>query len=214
MKNDITELVFVLDESGSMAGLESDTIGGFNGMLEKQKKESGRAYVTTVLFASGMKTLHDRERIDRVRPLTGRDYVPGGSTALIDAVGSTIEHISSVHRYIRKEDVPERTVFIITTDGMENASRNYSADAVRRMIEKKKEKGWEFIFLGANIDSVSVAGRFGIDRSRAVDYLSDCEGTRTMYEAVSEAVTTVRRRKTMDSSWRKGVDSDTGSRRH
>lgn len=163
MKTNLTELVFILDRSGSMQGLEKDTIGGFNAMLEKQKKEPGEALVSTVLFDDRIEMLHDRVKLGEVRPITEKEYCVRGCTALLDAVGGAIRHIGNIHKYARPEDVPERTLFVITTDGMENASRRYTADKVRRMIEHEKEKyGWEFLFLGANIDAVETAGSLGI----------------------------------------------------
>ena len=154
MKKNLTELVFILDRSGSMAGLESDTIGGFNAMIEKQKKEPGNALVSTVLFDHERKVIHDRQDIQQVEPMTDRDYYVGGCTALLDAVGCAIHHIGNVHKYAREEDRPEKTLFVITTDGMENASRQYSYDKLKKLIRRQKEKyGWEFIFLGANIDA-------------------------------------------------------------
>ena len=192
VKNDLTEIVFILDRSGSMGGLESDTIGGFNAMLEKQKSEAGRAYVSTVLFDNVSEVLHDRIPIEKVEPMNEKQYFVRGCTALIDAIGGAIRHIRNVHKYIRPEDVPARTVFIITTDGMENASREYSSSEVKRMISEQKEKGWEFLFLGANIDAVETAKHFGIDESRAVTYKSDRKGTRMNYKAMGCAISAVR----------------------
>lgn len=212
MDNNITELVFILDRSGSMSGLESDTIGGFNSMIEKQKKESGRAMVTTVLFDNSYELLHDRVDLKDISPMTQKDYWVRGSTALVDAIGRTIDHISDIHKYIRPEDVPERTVFVITTDGMENASHTYSADRVRGMIEKKRGEGWEFIFLGANIDAVHTAKHFGISEANAVNYMPDSAGTANLYASVSQAVTSVRMRKNLDSSWRENTDRDYSAR--
>ena len=178
MKQNLTELVFILDRSGSMQGLEGDTIGGFNAMIEKQKKEPGEAYVSTVLFDDRSEVLHDRIKVGEVRPITEREYYVQGCTALLDAIGGAIHHIGNIHKYARPEDVPEHTLFVITTDGMENASRRYTAPQVREMIQRQKEKyGWEFLFLGANIDAVETAGRFGIDADRAVDYVPDGRGT-------------------------------------
>ena len=208
MKKDLTELVFIIDRSGSMSGLESDTIGGFNSMLAKQKKNEGEAFVTTVLFNNSVTTLHDRVSIDTVNPMTDDDYVPGGTTALIDAIGETIKHISDIHKYAREEDVPEHTMFIITTDGLENASRRYTADEVRAMIEEKKKNGWEFLFLGANIDAVKTARHFGIDEDRAVTYLSDSEGTQLNYEVMSDAVSAVRASAPLKSSWKDRITAD------
>ena len=191
--NNITELVFILDRSGSMSGLEADTIGGFNSMLAKQKKQEGRAYVTTVLFDHEIETLHDRIPLRKVKPLTGRDYTVRGCTALLDAIGDTIKHIASIHRYARKEDVPANTMFVITTDGMENASRRYNSEEIKKMIEKEKAKyGWEFLFIGANIDAVETARTYGIAKDRAVNYHADSKGTGVVYEAVSEAVGNMR----------------------
>ena len=168
LQNDLTELVFILDRSGSMAGLESDTIGGFNAMLEKQKKQEGRALVTTVLFDNESRTLHDRIPLERMEPMTDRDYTVGGCTALLDAIGQTIRHIADIHKYARPEDVPAHTVFVITTDGMENASKHFDAAQVRAMVEREKEEyGWEFLFLGANIDALEVADSIGIRFSKS-----------------------------------------------
>ncbi len=213
-KNNTTELVFILDRSGSMAGLEPDTIGGFNAMLEKQKKQDGACFVTTVLFDSMHRTLHDRVPLQDVRPLTDEDYTVGGCTALIDALGATIRHIAHIHRYARPEDVPAHTVFVITTDGMENASRQYSAPEVRRMIAHEQEKyGWEFLFLAANIDAVETAAHYGIRRDRAVNYRADKRGTSVVYDTVSEAIGSVRSACRLDESWSRAIDEDFNSRR-
>ena len=193
MKKDLTELVFIIDRSGSMSGLEADTIGGFNGRLEKQKKETGEAYVSVVLFDDQTEVLYDRVDIQEVEPMNDKQYYVRGCTALLDAVGGAIHHIKNVHRYAREEDVPEKTLFIITTDGMENASRQYSYDKVRRMVEHEKKKyHWEFLFLGANMDAIQVAGRFGIKPSRAVNYENDGAGTQLNYEVMSKAVSCAR----------------------
>ena len=198
MKNGVTELVMILDRSGSMSGLEADTIGGFNSMLEKQKKETGEAYVSVILFDNEIEVLYDRVEIRKVEPMNDTQYYVRGCTALLDAVGRAIHHIGNVHKYARKEDVPEKTLFIITTDGLENASREYSYEKVRRMIEKKKEKyGWEFIFLGANIDAAKEAARFGIHKSRAVRYESDHKGTQINYGMMSNIVSSVRKAEDM-----------------
>ena len=213
MKN-LTEIVFILDRSGSMAGLEDDTIGGFNAMIEKQKNEEGDACVSTILFDNYIEVIHDRVDIRKVRPMTRRDYYVRGCTALLDAVGRTIRHIGNVHKYAREEDRPEKTLFVSTTDGMENASREYSYERVRRMIEHEKEKyGWEFIFLGANIDAAREAARFGITEDRAVNYHADSVGTAVIYEAVSEAVCNVRASRPMSDEWRQRVDKDYNTRR-
>lgn len=211
--NDITELVFILDRSGSMAGLEKDTIGGFNGMLEKQKKEKGACYVTTVLFDHEITTLHDRVKIGDVPALTDADYTVRGCTALIDAIGMTVRRIEDIHRYQRKEDVPAHTLFVITTDGLENASREYTADQVRRMIEAKKEQGWEFLFIGANIDAVGTAKGFGIDADRAVNYHADSKGTETLFNCVSRAVSGVRACAPMQADWSAEIEEDFESRK-
>ncbi len=209
MKNNITELVFILDRSGSMAGLESDTIGGFNAMLEKQKKEDGECFISTVLFDNVSEVLHDRVRLADIKPMTDREYTVRGCTALLDAIGGAIHHIGNVHKYARPEDVPEHTMFVITTDGMENASQRYSGAQVKRMIERQKEKyGWEFLFIGANIDAVETARRYGISEDRAVNYNADAEGTGILYESVACAVSSVRSSAPLDGSWRNSLDED------
>ena len=206
--NDVTELVFILDRSGSMGGLEEDTIGGFNSMIEKQKKQEGECLVSTVLFDHEVSTLHDRVPLADIEPMTGEDYYVRGSTALIDAIGMTVTHIEEVHRYIRKEDVPAHTMFVITTDGMENASREYSSDKVKRMIEKKKKQGWEFLFIGANIDAVSTAQHFGIGADRAVNYHADKKGTAVLYNCVGNAVSAARQCAPIQDNWCTEIDED------
>lgn len=214
MKNNITELVFILDRSGSMSGLESDTIGGFNSMIEKQKKQDGECYVSTVLFDNVSDVLHDRVRLSEIKPMTENDYTVRGCTALIDAIGGAIHHIGNVHKYARPEDVPEHTMFIITTDGMENASRRYSSEKVKAMIERQKEKyGWEFLFIGANIDAVETAARYGIDEDRAVNYRADKKGTHILYESVSQVVGNVRANKNIDENWSDEINFDYQSRK-
>jgi uncharacterized protein YegL len=189
MKKGLTELVFILDRSGSMAGMEEDTIGGFNSMIEKQKKEGAEALVSVVLFDSTQNVVCDRADIAEVEPMTDSVYYVGGSTALLDAVGGAIHHIGNVHKYARNEDVPEKTLFFITTDGMENASRRYSYEKVKKMIERQESRyGWEFVFMGANIDAVKEAGRIGIRPGRAVRYECDEEGTATNFQVISEMV--------------------------
>ena len=213
MRKNLTEIVFILDRSGSMAGLEGDTIGGFNGMLEKQRQEEGEAYVSTVLFDNESSVIHDRLPLDRVPRLTNREYYVRGCTALLDAVGSAISHIATVHKYAREEDRPEKTLFVITTDGMENASHRYTYEKVRSLIEKqKREYGWEFLFLGANIDAAREAARFGIHPDRAVDYRADRRGTRVIYETVSETVRDFRASKPMTAGWKKKIEEDFCSR--
>ena len=199
--NNTTELVFILDRSGSMAGLESDTVGGFNSMIGKQKQTEGECFVTTVLFDDRIETLHDRLRLGEVGELTEKDYFVRGSTALIDAIGTTVRHISDIHKYARKEDVPQNTMFIITTDGLENASRIYSSGEVKKMIEDKKKNGWEFLFIGANIDAVETAADFGIDKDRAVNYHADSKGTGTLFRSLSKAVSCMRNSSTVEADW-------------
>lgn len=209
MKNDLTELVFILDRSGSMQGLEADTIGGFNAMLEKQKREPGEAFVSTILFDDRVEVLHDRVKLDEAAPITEKEYFVRGCTALLDAVGGAIHHIGNVHKYARSEDVPEHTLFVITTDGMENASRVYTAQKVREMISHENEKyGWEFLFLGANIDAVETAGRIGISPDRAANYNCDSEGTRLNYEAMDAAVSAVRSSAPLDARWKDAIEED------
>lgn len=196
MKKGLTEVVFILDKSGSMSGLENDTIGGFNSLIEKQKKEEGEAYISVVLFNDESHVIYDRVPVEKVEPMNDKQYYVGGCTALLDAIGGAIHHISNVHKYAREEDRPEKTLFIITTDGMENSSRNYSYDKVKKMVEKEKEKyGWEFLFLGANIDAIDVAGRFGIKADRVANYECDSVGTRHHFDSVSKMVIGARRAK-------------------
>ena len=193
MKNNVTELVFILDRSGSMAGFEADTIGGFNSTIEKQKKQDGKVYVSTVLFDNNSEVIHDRVDIDEIRPMTENEYQVGGCTALLDAIGGSIHHIGNIHKYARPEDVPEHTVFVITTDGMENASHRYSSQEIKSKIKRQTEKyGWEFIFLAANIDAVETAESIGIRRERAANYRQTKEGVGRSYYAMCEAITSVR----------------------
>ena len=208
MKKDLTEVVFILDRSGSMSGLEGDTIGGFNSMLKKQQAEEGEAYVSTVLFDNYSEVLHDRVPVRKVEPMTEKQYYVRGCTALIDALGDAIHHIKNVHKYAREEDVPAHTVFIITTDGMENASRRYTSEQVKRMIEEQKGRGWEFLFLGANIDAVETARRYGIDREHAVNYVNDSQGTAVNYCCMSEAVSAVRSKGKVEADWKACIESD------
>ncbi len=211
--NNTTELVFILDRSGSMFGLENDTIGGFNSMLEKQKQEEGAAYVTTVLFNSHTQLLHDRVKLEAVPPLTREDYVPGGCTALLDAVGQTIRHIVTIHRYARPEDVPARTVFVITTDGLENASRRYGRREVKQMVERQKAKyGWEFLFLGANMDAIAAAEDIGIRRDRAVKYVQDSVGLELNSRVVSDTLCNLRMNRPVTASWKADIEADEQAR--
>lgn len=214
MKNNMTELVFILDRSGSMSGLESDTIGGFNALIEKQKKQDGGCYVTTLLFDDKIELLHDRVRLAEVKPMTDRDYTVRGCTALLDAIGWAIHHVVNIHRYARAEDVPEHTIFVITTDGMENASHRYSSGRVKEMIKHEKEKyGWEFLFLGANIDAIETAESFGIGRERAANYHADAIGTKAIFESVTEAVSQLRKHAPLADGWSQKIDEDYNSRK-
>ena len=218
MRKNLTEIVFILDRSGSMNGLERDTIGGFNSMIEQQKKTEGEALISTVLFDNVSEVLHDRVDVKDIRPMTDRDYTVRGCTALLDAIGGAIHHIGNIHKYARPEDVPEHTMFVITTDGMENVSRRYNSEKVKQMIERQKEKyGWEFLLLGANIDAVETASQFGIGADRAVNYQCDSEGTALNYEVVSEAISSVRCSAPLSADWKKRIDEDykkRGGRKH
>ncbi len=209
VKNGITELVFILDRSGSMAGLESDTIGGFNSLIAKQKKQDGKCFVSTVLFNSVSEVIHDRVDLSEVKEMTDDDYQVGGCTALIDAIGCAIHHIANIHKYARPEDVPEHTMFVITTDGYENASRIYSSDKVKKMVEKEKEKyGWEFLFVGANIDAVETAKHYGIAPERAVNYNADSKGTGVVFESVSRTMGNFRAGCAVADNWSADIDAD------
>ena len=214
MKKGLTELVFILDRSGSMSGLESDTIGGFNSLLAKQKKVDGEALVSCVLFDNVSEVIYDRKALSEITPMTDEQYQVRGCTALLDAIGGAIHHIGNVHKYARREDVPEHTMFVIITDGFENASRMYSSDQVKKMIERAKTKyDWEFLFLGANIDAVETARRYGIEDDRAVNYNCDSEGTALNFEVVGDAVCSVRCNATLDAGWKKRIDEDYKNRR-
>ena len=207
--NDTTELVFILDNSGSMAGMEKDTTGGFNAMIEKQREVVGEVYVSTVLFNNSSHVIHDRISIKRIEPMTEQQYRVGGGTALLDAIGGAIHHIGNVHKYARKEDVPAKTIFLITTDGMENASHQYSSEQVKKMIKRQEERyGWEFVFGAANIDAVHTAETIGIRRERAANYRQDAEGTEMLFCAMSEAVTSYRKGKKVSDNWSKNLDDE------
>ena len=216
MRENLTEIVFILDRSGSMSGLESDTIGGFNSMIAKQQKEEGEAIVSTVLFDDETDVIHDRVAIGEVKKLTEDDYYVRGCTALLDAVGGAIHHIGNVHKYAREEDRPAKTLFVITTDGLENASRHYSFKDVKKLIKRQQKKyNWEFLFLGANIDAIEVAGNMGISRDRAANYNCDEAGTALNYQVLEAAVTRVRKCKAADmamtfagGAWKADIDRD------
>ena len=209
MKKNVTELVFILDRSGSMAGLEADTISGFNAMLAKQQKAEGEAIVTTVLFDHQYELLHDRINVKGISPMTDEDYEVRGTTALLDAIGFTIQKIVNVQKKTSEEERAEKVLFVITTDGMENASHEFTADKIKKMVQHQKEKyGWEFLFLGANIDAVTTAAKFGIEEDFAVDYHSDEVGTQLNYEAVNEAVSNLRSGKKIERNWKEGIERD------
>ena len=211
--NGITELVFILDKSGSMSGLEADTIGGFNSMIDKQRKEPGKAFVSTVLFSDKSTVIHDRADLADVPKLTDKDYCVNGCTALLDAIGDSIKHIRNIHKYARPEDVPEHTMFVITTDGMENASHRYDYDKIKKMIEKRKEKnGWEFLFIGANIDAISVAAKVGIGADRAANYKADGIGTQKVFAAMCAPMAKMRRNETVNDDWAEELEADVRNR--
>ncbi|QCJ42881.1 VWA domain-containing protein [Bacillus sp. S3] len=209
MKKNVTELVFILDKSGSMAGLEADTIGGYNAMLMKQQKAEGEAIVTTVLFDHDYELLHDRINVKGISPITEEDYEVGGTTALLDAIGFTVQKMVNVQKRTSESERAEKVLFVITTDGMENASREFTTDKIKKIIQHQKDKyGWEFLFLGANIDAVTTAAQFGIEEEFAVDYHADHVGTQVNYEAVNEAVITLRSGKKIDRTWKEGIERD------
>ncbi len=213
MNEKLTELVMILDRSGSMSGLEGDTIGGFNSMIREQKEGEGEVLVSTVLFSNDSEVIHDRVPISKIEPMTAKDYRVGGCTALIDAIGGAIKHVRNVHKYIRPEDVPAHTMFIITTDGMENASRKYSSREVKKMIEEQKKAGWEFLFLGANIDAVETAASFGIERDNAVNYCADSIGTGVIFGAMAAPIREMRANKKVSAGWKESIDADMNRRK-
>lgn len=214
MKKDCTELVFILDRSGSMSGLEEDTIGGYNALLKKQRDTAGTCIVSTVLFNHRAVVLHDRLDIVKVDSISEMDYSVGGSTALLDAIGRSINFIRKVHNHLPDDEIPEKTLFVITTDGMENSSEYYDFKQIKMMIETQKErKDWEFIFLGANIDSIDVARRFGIHADRTANYHSDKEGTKLNYDVLSDAIIEMRMKKSMKADWKTRIDDDYKNRK-
>ena len=213
MNKELTEIVFILDRSGSMCGLEADTIGGFNSMLEKQKQAEGKAILSAVLFSDQSQVLYDRVDIDRIEPMTDAQYQVGGCTALLDAIGGAVHHIGNVHKYAREEDRPGKTVFVITTDGMENSSRHYSYENVQKMVKRQQERyGWEFLFLGANMDAISAARSFGIREDRAVRYKCDSVGTSKNFSAVSDALCSFRAQTCIAPDWSKEIEEDVRER--
>ena len=202
MNRNLTEIVFILDRSGSMAGLEDDTIGGFNAMVEKQKKEPGEALLSAVLFSNDSEVIYDRVDLRKVEPMTDRQYCVGGCTALLDAIGGAVHHIGNVHKYAREEDRPGKTIFVITTDGMENASRRYNYADVQKMVKHEQDKyGWEFLFLGANMDAISAARRFGIREDRAVRYECDGAGTALNFAVVGQTIAKARKGCAIEADW-------------
>ena len=214
MKNNITELVFILDESGSMYDLKQDTIGGFNSMIGKQKEEDGQCFVSTVLFNTNQKVIHDREDLKNIKFMTSKDYTPGGGTALMDALGGAMKHIEMIHKYIRKEDVPLKTLFVIMTDGYENASHKYNVHDINKKINYCKEKyGWEFMFIGANIDSEEIAKSYGINQEMAVNYHADAKGSEIVYETINNAVHNLRKNRKIEKGWNAKIKKDYESRK-
>ena len=212
MKNNVTELVFILDKSGSMSGMEKDTVGGFNAMIEKQKALEGKVYVSTVLFANRSDVLHDRKNLLEVEPLAEKDYQVGGCTALLDAIGGAIHHIGNIHKYARPEDVPEHTIFLITTDGMENASHQYSSQQVKEMIKHQEEKyGWEFLFVAANIDAVETAGSIGIRKERAANYCVE-KDTEILFAEMSETIGHYRKTGCVRRDWADNIERNSNKK--
>ena len=208
MKKDLTELVFILDRSGSMSGLEQDTIGGYNSLIEKQKNEPGEAIISTVLFDDKYELLHNRADLQNVMPITGKEYFVRGSTALLDAIGATLNSIKNAQQGMAEEERPEKVLVAIITDGQENSSHEYSYGKVKTLIEAQKEKGWEFLFIGANIDAIGEAGKFGISAERAVNYSPDARGTAVVYSSVSQSIESMRRDKFVSDNWKHEIEKD------
>jgi uncharacterized protein YegL len=209
MKKGLTELVFILDRSGSMCGLEEDTIGGFNGLIEKQKNQDGEVIITTVLFDDRYELLHDRMNLNSISNMTDKEYYVRGSTALLDAIGKAVHKVSNVQKQTIESERAENVLFVITTDGRENASREYDIQKIRQLIKSQKTKfGWEFMFLGANIDALKTAENFGIDRDRAVNYKSDKRGTQLNYDVLGEAVSSLRSEKAIKDNWKERIEED------
>lgn len=214
MKKDLTEIVFILDESGSMSGLEKDTVGGFNSFIDRQRNVEGEALVSAVLFSGSSKVLYDRTELSKIEPMTEAMYCPGGCTALLDAVGNAVNHIRTIHKYAREEDLPEKTVFVITTDGEENSSREFTYRKVKELIEKQqKDCGWEFLFLGANIDAGEEASKIGIDPEQAVRYECDSAGTLLNFEVLGEAMCSIREGKKLNRSWKRDIEKYYGEKK-
>ena len=213
MKKDLTELVFILDRSGSMRGLEKETIMGFNSMIEKQKSEEGKALVTTILFDHEIEVIHERKSIDEIRKMTDEDYYVRGYTALLDAIGYGIEHVEIAHSH-EEDRLPDKTLFVIITDGEENSSSRFTPERIRKMIKEQKRKKWEILFIGANIDAEKEAGKIGIEKDHAVDYIADREGTELNYKALGSAISGFRNGSALPSSWKNEIMTDTKRRKH
>lgn len=213
MNKDLVEVVFIIDESGSMSGLEADTVGGFNSTIEKQRAIEGKCIVSTVFFNTRSRVYHDRLDLANIKKMERTDYYPNGCTALVDAVCESIKHIKTIHRYIREEDVPSKTLFIITTDGMENASRKYSSKELKEMIEERKKAGWEFIYLAANIDAFATAKDYGLDEMEVTPYINDRKGNDIKFACMEAAITSVRREKKLNRNWKEDAECDYAKRK-
>lgn len=213
MNKNLSEIVFILDRSGSMEDLEKDTIGGFNSMLKKQKKEEGHANVTTILFDDKIEFLHERQEIQSVKPITDKEYFVRGCTALLDAIGYSINFMVKTQKTIADDKKANNVIFIITTDGYENASVEFTYNKIKKMINTQKEKyNWQFLFIGANIDAIETAGLFGISEEYACNYIADEKGTKLTYEVMDSAISYSRQNKNLDKSWKKNLEEDFNSR--